>query len=137
MRSAKIERKTAETEISVEIDLDGTGRYSNATGVGFFDHMLDQLSRHSLIDMTIKAEGDLHIDDHHAFALPDGRAGDHPQMLTRGLAARADTLEKRAAHQDDGDDQGQGQGGLAQGRQADQGVALGAADRVRDALGGS
>lgn len=65
MRSASITRKTAETEISVRINLDGTGRYDNSTGVGFFDHMLDQLARHSLIDMTIAAKGDLHIDDHH------------------------------------------------------------------------
>ncbi|WP_376874438.1 imidazoleglycerol-phosphate dehydratase HisB [Albirhodobacter sp. R86504] len=65
MRKASITRKTAETEINVEINLDGTGIYDNQTGVGFFDHMLDQLSRHSLIDMTIRAKGDLHIDDHH------------------------------------------------------------------------
>ena len=65
MRKAAINRKTAETDISVEIDLDGTGSYDNQTGVGFFDHMLDQLARHSLIDMTIRATGDLHIDDHH------------------------------------------------------------------------
>ena len=65
MRSAKITRTTAETDISVEINLDGTGTYDNQTGVGFFDHMLDQLARHSLIDMTIRAKGDLHIDDHH------------------------------------------------------------------------
>ena len=65
MRKAKIERKTAETSISVEVNLDGTGTYSNETGVGFFDHMLDQLSRHSLIDLTVRAKGDLHIDDHH------------------------------------------------------------------------
>lgn len=65
MRTAHITRKTAETEISVEVNLDGTGRYDNQTGVGFFDHMLDQLARHSLIDMTIRATGDLHIDDHH------------------------------------------------------------------------
>ncbi len=65
MRTAKIERKTAETDISVEINLDGTGIYDNQTGVGFFDHMLDQLSRHALIDMTVRASGDLHIDDHH------------------------------------------------------------------------
>ena len=65
MRSAKITRQTAETDISVEINLDGTGAYDNQTGVGFFDHMLDQLARHSLIDMTIRAKGDLHIDDHH------------------------------------------------------------------------
>jgi imidazoleglycerol-phosphate dehydratase len=65
MRTAQISRQTAETEISVEINLDGTGAYDNQTGVGFFDHMLDQLSRHSLIDMTIRAKGDYHIDDHH------------------------------------------------------------------------
>ena len=65
MRSATITRKTAETQISVTINLDGSGQYDNQTGVGFFDHMLDQLSRHSLIDMTIRAEGDYHIDDHH------------------------------------------------------------------------
>ncbi|AUC52014.1 imidazoleglycerol-phosphate dehydratase [Sagittula sp. P11] len=65
MRRATVTRKTAETSITVELDLDGTGTYDNQTGVGFFDHMLDQLSRHSLIDMTIRAEGDLHIDDHH------------------------------------------------------------------------
>ncbi len=65
MRTAKITRKTAETDISVEINLDGTGQYSNETGVGFFDHMLDQLSRHSLVDMKVRAKGDLHIDDHH------------------------------------------------------------------------
>jgi len=66
MRSATISRKTAETEISATIALDGTGAYDNQTGVGFFDHMLDQLSRHSLIDMTVRCDGDLHIDDHHS-----------------------------------------------------------------------
>ena len=65
MRQATITRKTAETDISVTVDLDGSGQYDNQTGVGFFDHMLDQLARHSLIDMTIRATGDLHIDDHH------------------------------------------------------------------------
>lgn len=65
MRKATITRKTAETAISVTLDLDGTGTYDNQTGVGFFDHMLDQLSRHALIDMTVRAEGDLHVDDHH------------------------------------------------------------------------
>ena len=65
MRRATVTRQTAETEISVTLDLDGTGIYDNQTGVGFFDHMLDQLARHSLIDMTIRATGDLHIDDHH------------------------------------------------------------------------
>ena len=65
MRRASLTRKTAETEIAVTLDLDGTGRYDNRTGVGFFDHMLDQLARHALIDMTVAATGDLHIDDHH------------------------------------------------------------------------
>ncbi|SFC07270.1 imidazoleglycerol-phosphate dehydratase HisB [Tropicimonas isoalkanivorans] len=65
MRKAKIERATSETKISVEVDLDGTGRYDCKTGVGFFDHMLEQLARHSLIDLTVRADGDLHIDDHH------------------------------------------------------------------------
>ena len=65
MRQADITRKTAETEIEVRVNLDGTGIYDNQTGVGFFDHMLDQLSRHSLIDLTVRAKGDLHIDDHH------------------------------------------------------------------------
>ncbi len=65
MRTARLERKTAETAITVELNLDGSGVYNNKTGVGFFDHMLDQLSRHALIDMTVSATGDLHIDDHH------------------------------------------------------------------------
>ena len=65
MRKARISRQTAETSISVEINLDGTGAYDNQTGIGFFDHMLDQLARHALIDMTIRATGDLHIDPHH------------------------------------------------------------------------
>ena len=66
MRTAQITRKTAETDISVEITLDGTGTYDNQTGVGFFDHMLDQLARHALIDMKVRCSGDLHIDDHHS-----------------------------------------------------------------------
>ncbi|MFC6640646.1 MULTISPECIES: imidazoleglycerol-phosphate dehydratase HisB [Sulfitobacter] len=65
MRRSTLTRTTAETDITVEINLDGSGRYDNETGVGFFDHMLDQLSRHSLIDITVRAKGDLHIDDHH------------------------------------------------------------------------
>lgn len=64
-RTASVSRKTNETAISVSVDLDGTGKAEISTGVGFFDHMLDQLSRHSLIDMTVEAKGDLHIDDHH------------------------------------------------------------------------
>ena len=64
-RTATISRQTNETTIEVEINLDGTGSYDNQTGVGFFDHMLDQLARHALIDMKVRATGDLHIDDHH------------------------------------------------------------------------
>lgn len=64
-RSAKVDRKTKETDVSVAVDLDGTGAANIATGVGFFDHMLEQLSRHSLIDMTVKVKGDLDVDDHH------------------------------------------------------------------------
>lgn len=64
-RTATIARKTNETEISATVNIDGTGAFDVSTGVGFFDHMLEQLSRHSLIDMTVKAKGDLHIDDHH------------------------------------------------------------------------
>lgn len=65
MRTAAIARKTNETAINVSINLDGTGTHTMATGIGFFDHMLDQLSRHSLIDMDVRCEGDLHIDFHH------------------------------------------------------------------------
>ncbi|WP_220800142.1 imidazoleglycerol-phosphate dehydratase HisB [Roseobacter sp. OBYS 0001] len=65
MRSHSITRSTAETDIEVSVQLDGTGRYDNQTGVGFFDHMLDQLARHSLIDLSVRAKGDLHVDDHH------------------------------------------------------------------------
>ncbi|HWK94589.1 MAG TPA: imidazoleglycerol-phosphate dehydratase HisB [Pseudolabrys sp.] len=65
MRTATIKRKTKETDIEVTIDLDGKGRSQIATGIGFLDHMLDLLARHSRIDMTVKAVGDLHIDFHH------------------------------------------------------------------------
>lgn len=64
-RQAKVERNTKETQISVAVDLDGSGRYDIATGIGFLDHMLEQLSRHSLVDLTIRAKGDTHIDFHH------------------------------------------------------------------------
>src|SRR3990172_2240367 len=64
-RRATITRRTKETAISASIDLDGTGAYEIATGVGFLDHMIEQLARHSLIDITLKAKGDLHIDQHH------------------------------------------------------------------------
>ena len=65
MREASIARKTTETEIDVRIRLDGEGRYSVSTGVGFLDHMLEQLARHGLVDLDLAAEGDLHIDAHH------------------------------------------------------------------------
>jgi imidazoleglycerol-phosphate dehydratase len=65
MRQALITRKTTETSVSAAVSLDGTGTYDMKTGVGFFDHMMEQLARHSLIDMKIEAKGDLHIDDHH------------------------------------------------------------------------
>ena len=64
-RQGKVERKTKETEIAVSVDLDGTGRAEISTGIGFLDHMLDQLARHSLMDLKVKATGDLHIDFHH------------------------------------------------------------------------
>jgi imidazoleglycerol-phosphate dehydratase len=64
-REATVERKTRETRIRATVNLDGSGAYNVATGIGFLDHMLEQLSRHSLIDLTLKAEGDLHIDFHH------------------------------------------------------------------------
>ena len=64
-RTATIERVTKETRINADFNLDGTGKYDVATGIGFLDHMLEQLSRHSLIDLTLRADGDLHIDFHH------------------------------------------------------------------------
>ena len=65
MRQAQVTRNTQETQISVQLNLDGTGRSELSTGIGFFDHMLDQIARHGLIDLKVKAEGDLHIDGHH------------------------------------------------------------------------
>ncbi|MGR3436563.1 MAG: imidazoleglycerol-phosphate dehydratase HisB [Shimia sp.] len=82
MRQATITRDTAETRIEVTLDLDGTGTYDNSTGVGFFDHMLDQLARHALIDLTVRCEGDLHIDDHHSVEDTGIAIG---QALTRAL----------------------------------------------------
>ena len=66
MRTGSITRKTSETAISVSVNLDGSGKADIATKIGFFDHMLDLLARHSLIDLTIRCEGDVHIDDHHS-----------------------------------------------------------------------
>jgi imidazoleglycerol-phosphate dehydratase len=65
VRKASVERKTKETQISVELNLDGTGKYTVSTGIGFLDHMMEQLSRHSLMDLNLTAKGDLHIDYHH------------------------------------------------------------------------
>lgn len=64
-RTARVERRTSESKVSVEVDLDGTGRVDVSTGVGFYDHMLTAFGRHSLVDLTVVAEGDLHIDAHH------------------------------------------------------------------------
>ncbi|AQZ50321.1 imidazoleglycerol-phosphate dehydratase HisB [Martelella mediterranea] len=85
-RRAEISRKTNETAVSVSVNVDGTGEARIATGIGFFDHMLDQLSRHSLIDMTIEAKGDLHVDDHHTVEDVGIAIG---QALARALGNRA------------------------------------------------
>nr|WP_321461671.1 imidazoleglycerol-phosphate dehydratase HisB [uncultured Cohaesibacter sp.] len=93
MRTASITRKTNETDISLSINLDGTGSYSIDTGVGFLDHMIDQLSRHSLIDMTIKAKGDLHIDAHHTaedIGIALGQAFKQALGDKKGIARYAD-----------------------------------------------
>ena len=85
-RRAEIARKTNETAVSVSVNVDGTGEARIATGIGFFDHMLDQLSRHSLIDMTIEAKGDLHVDDHHTVEDVGIAIG---QALAKALGNRA------------------------------------------------
>lgn len=95
MRTANVTRATAETDISVKINLDGTGVYDNQTGVGFFDHMLDQLARHSLIDMTIRAKGDLHIDDHHTVEDTGIALG---QALTQALGDKRGIVRYGACH---------------------------------------
>src|ERR1700683_1320818 len=95
MRSAAITRKTNETEISVSVELDGTGIADVATGVGFFDHMLDQIARHALIDLTIRAKGDLHIDQHHTvedIGIALGQALAKALGDKRGIARYADCL---------------------------------------------
>ena len=86
MRTATLERKTNETSISVTLDLDGAGRSDCQTGIGFFDHMLDQLARHSMIDIMVRATGDLHIDDHHTVEDTGIALG---QALTRALGDKA------------------------------------------------
>jgi imidazoleglycerol-phosphate dehydratase len=95
MRKGAVTRKTNETEIAVELDLDGSGAATVATGVGFFDHMLDQLARHSLIDLTVSARGDLHIDDHHTVedvGIALGQALKQAIGDKRGLTRYADCL---------------------------------------------
>lgn len=95
MRKGAVERRTKETSVEVEIDLDGGGFSNISTGVGFFDHMLDQLARHSLIDISVRAEGDRHIDNHHTVEDVGIALG---QALTvalgdkKGLARYADCL---------------------------------------------
>jgi len=95
MRKGAISRKTNETAIDVEVDLDGSGASRISTGVGFFDHMLDQLARHSLVDITVSAKGDLHIDDHHTVedvGIALGQAIRQALGDKRGLARYADSL---------------------------------------------
>ena len=95
MRTAEITRTTAETAITLHMNLDGTGAYDIDTGVGFFDHMLDQLSRHSLIDITLRAKGDLHIDDHHTVEDCGIALG---QALARALADKRGIRRYGAFH---------------------------------------
>jgi imidazoleglycerol-phosphate dehydratase len=95
MRKGAVTRKTNETEIVVEVDLDGAGLGKIATGVGFFDHMLDQLARHSLVDITVSAKGDLQIDDHHTVedvGIALGQALKQALGDKRGLTRYADCL---------------------------------------------
>ncbi|WP_033923221.1 imidazoleglycerol-phosphate dehydratase HisB [Sphingomonas sp. 37zxx] len=95
MRTAHISRNTSETSIDVAVNLDGTGVYDISTGIGFFDHMLEQLSRHSLIDIELHAKGDLHIDQHHTVedsALALGEAVAKALADKRGIRRYADAL---------------------------------------------
>ena len=95
MRKGAVTRRTNETEITVELDLDGSGSAKVATGIGFFDHMLDQLARHSLIDMNVSARGDLHIDDHHTVedvGIALGQALKQALGDKRGMTRYADCL---------------------------------------------
>ena len=86
MRTAEVERNTKETQISASLNLDGGGVYDVATGIGFLDHMLEQLSRHSLMDLTLRAKGDLHIDFHHTTEDSGYVVG---EALSKALGSRA------------------------------------------------
>ena len=95
MRTARLSRQTRETEISATLALDGTGRATISTGVGFFDHMLDQIARHSLIDLDVQAKGDLHIDQHHTVedtGIVLGQAFRQALGDMRGITRYADVL---------------------------------------------
>src|SRR4051794_21823322 len=95
MRTAKLSRATKETRIDVEIAIDGTGKVDISTGIGFFDHMLEQLARHSLMDIAIKAKGDLHIDAHHTVedtGIALGQALRQAMGELRGITRYADAL---------------------------------------------
>lgn len=95
MRQATISRKTAETDVRVTVDLDGKGVYDNRTGVGFFDHMLDQLARHALIDLTVHCDGDLHVDDHHTVEDVGIALG---QALTQAMGDKRGILRYGSCH---------------------------------------
>jgi imidazoleglycerol-phosphate dehydratase len=93
MRSASVERNTRETSVAVTVDLDGVGRSEIATGIGFFDHMLDQIARHAPLDLTVAAKGDLHIDGHHTIedvGLALGQAIDRALGDRTGIARYGD-----------------------------------------------
>src|SRR5438105_1094437 len=95
MRTSTINRSTAETKIDVTVNLDGTGLYDVSTGVGFFDHMLEQLSRHSLIDLHVRTVGDLHIDQHHTVedtGIAIGEAVARALADKRGIVRYGDAL---------------------------------------------